>query len=365
MNASPTPLPPAFRLTPDHAPTRLTDHLSWLDANRLAPAAARVLANTPLPDDARAHLDDAYAQARAQWLLRKTALQRFLALMAREPALPVILLKGAALALTLYDDPAIRPMNDIDWLVRPGDMPEVLSRMRESYDEAGLAPGEDVGYLHHFIFTDPATGVRIEPHRTLPLLPGGGAGLDWFLGQTEPHEFEGLPFLVFTPEAQLLHLAAHAMLEHGGPQGAVAIWLYDIDQLIRRWGAGMDWDMAIDRAQALAWEAALQQAILMAREFFETPIPAAIKAWLQLPSADLSGYNILRSMTAGGRSSSLTVFHILRSLSWSQRIRQLSHMLFPSIGYMKGRYPAIPWPLAYPYRWFDSARKLLPALLWK
>jgi len=364
VNASPTPLPPAFRLTPDHAPPRLTDPLFWLDANRLAPAAARVLANTPLPDDVRAHLDDAYAQARAQWLLRKTALQRFLALMAQEPAQPVILLKGAALALTLYDDPAIRPMNDMDLLVAPEHLPEVLRRMRKSYDEAGLAPGGDVGYLHHFIFTDPATGVRIEPHRTLPLLPDEDA-LDWFLNQTGAHDLAGLPYLALTPAAQLLHAAGHAMLEHGGAQGAIAIWFYDIDQLIRRWGSDMDWDMMIDRAQALAWEAALQQAIHLAHDLFDTPPPRAIRAWLQLPSADLSGYNLLRQMTSENRSSSLTVFHILRGLSWSQGIRQTGRMLFPSRAYMRNRYPGLPWLLTYPYRWFAAARKLLPGLLRK
>ncbi len=377
-------LPPAFRppqtarpydrtttRSDDQTTERPPDHptaawLAWLDAHRLAPAAARVLADSPLPDHARAHLDAAYAQARAQWLLRKTALQRFLALVNQEPRLPVILLKGAALALTLYDDPATRPMNDIDLLVSPEHLAQVIARMRGAgYEERSLGAGDDVGYLHHFIFSDPATGVRFELHRTLPLLPAGDDALAWFLTQTTPHVLAGQSFLTFTPEAQILHLAAHGVLEHGGALGAPGIWFYDIDQLIRRWGKTMAWEQTIARAQALTWEAALHEAIRLTKTYFATPAPAAIRDWLQLPVNQLSGYNTMRQMTSAAHSTSLIALHILRRLTWRERIRQGMHMLFPSRAYMRGRYPSLPWPAAYPYRWFDAIRKLLPALLWK
>ncbi len=353
-------LPPVFR-PPDDA-DRLSAWLAWLDANRLAPAAARALAAAPLPESARAHLDAAYARARAQWLLRKTALQRFLALIAREPALPVILLKGAALALTLYDDPAVRPMNDIDLLVAPEHLMAVAERLRQGgYEESSLGAGGDAGYLHHFIFTDPVTSVRIELHRTLPLLPN--ATLSLFLARTPASDLAGLPFFTLAPEAQLLHLASHAVLEHGGEQGAVWIWFYDIDRLLRRWGEEMDWEKTLAWAQQLNWEAALHEALRITARDFSAPMPATISTWLQLPQSKLRGYNTMRQMTSPARSSSLTIFHVLRGLTWRQRLRQIWHMSFPSRDYMKRRYPNIPWPAAYPYRWFDAARKLLPALL--
>ena len=356
-------LPSAFR-PPDDADL-IPAWLSWLDEHRLAPAAARALVDTPLPEDARAHLDAAHARARAQWLLYRAALQRFLQLMTLEPQQPVILLKGAALALTLYDDPATRPMNDIDLLVGPDHLAAVVKRMREAgYAEHSLGAGDDVGYLHHFIFSGPATGMRFEIHRTLPLLPND-TSLSWFLDQTEAHELAGRPFLSLTPAAQLLHAAAHAVLEHGGVQGAVAIWFYDIDQLIRHRGEEIDWNQTIAQARTLAWEAALQEAIRIARRYFATPVPAPIQAWMQQPARDLRGYDLLQQMTVSSRSSSLIIFHILRGLTWRERSTQLLHMLFPSRTYMQRRYDSIPWLLAYPYRWFDAARKLLPALFQK
>ena len=354
-------LPPALQPpAPDTPSQQINDWLAWLDNHRLTPVAARVLAHDArVPAEARAHLNAAYAQARAQWLLRKTALQHLLALAAQEPAQPVILLKGAALTLTLYqNDPATRPMSDIDLLVAPEAIPEMLRRMRASYRERGLSTGDDVGYLHHFIFTDPDTGVQLELHKTLPLLPDP-SHLAWFLQQTESHKLQNNQLLTFTPEAQLLHLISHAILEHGGEQGALGIWLYDIDQLLRKWGENINWEQVLAQAQTLKWEAALYEAIRLAQQHFATPTPPALQPWMQLPQEALSGYNTLRSMTATNRSTSRTAFHILRGLSWQQRRQQLRYMLFPSRTYMQQRYPGLPWLLTYPYRWFDAARKLL------
>ena len=67
----------------------------------------------------------------------------------------------------------------------------------------------------------------------------------------------------------------------------------------------------------------------------------------------------MRQMTSSARSASLTAFQILRGLPWRQRIQQTMHMLLPSRAYMQRRYPGLPWPVAYPYRWFDAVRKLL------
>lgn len=335
--------------------------LAWLDANRLAPIAAHKLAETQLSPSLQKHLQQALTQARAQWLLRKLALQKLLSLTASELASPIILLKGAALALNLYDEPGLRLMNDIDLMAVPEDMPNVLGQMRNVYLERGLSAGNDIGYLHHFLFTDPATNIQLELHKTLPLLVDQNH-LTWFLQQTETHYWKGFTFQTFTPSAQLLHLSSHAVLEHGGEQGALAIWFYDIHKLITRWGRDIDWEEILWQAKKLQWEAALHEAISISHKLFATPIPPAIVSWLQLPQIELSGYNVLRQMTSAHRSSSLTVFHVLRGLTWRQRGQQIFGMIFPSRNYMQRRYPHIPRLFAYPYRWFDATRKLLPAL---
>jgi len=237
------------------------------------------------------------------------------------------------------------------------------------YIEHGLAPGADVGYMHHYIFDTPTTPpVRIELHHTLPLLPEQvePAPLDWFMQQVEPVTLAGRQALILNPTALLLHQAAHAVLEHGGEQGAILIWYYDIDQLWRKRGDDIAWNLLLEQAQRLRWEAALHYALRMTRKYFETEYPDHVQSWLQTPVEKLSGYDTLLRSTAPTRSTSLIAWQILKEMTPRRRLRHALRMAFPHPGYMRRSYPfANSWllPLAYPYRWFDAGSKLLKSYL--
>jgi hypothetical protein len=68
-----------------------------------------------------------------------------------EAGLLTILLKGAALAYTLYPDPALRPMSDLDLLIHPQDLKQAVQviqsmgyRKMESTSGKG---GKNCGWL--------------------------------------------------------------------------------------------------------------------------------------------------------------------------------------------------------------------------
>jgi hypothetical protein len=334
------------------------------------PLAAQRLGDESLPATANARLAADTMQARAQWLHRRLALAAYLDLMRAAPAIPVILLKGAALAVGLYDDPACRPMNDVDVLIPPEQISNAVQRLRAAeYPEHGLAPGSDMGYMHHFIFDSPTTPpVRFELHHTLPLLPEQiePAPLAWFMQQVEPVTVDGEQALIFNPTALLLHQAAHTVLEHGGEQGAPLIWYHDIDQLWRKRGNDIDWSLLLQQAQRLRWEAALHYALQRAREYFETGYPDNVQSWLQMPVAQLRGYDTLVRSVDPARSSSVIAWQILKEMTPRRRLQYALRMAFPAPAYLRRRYPfADSWllPLAYPYRWLDAARKLLKSAL--
>ena len=75
------------------------------------------------------HRDTIHGVARRE-LLRVTLL-RF-----AEASVPVIVLKGAALATLVYPSPALRPMRDIDLLVHRGDRERVEAVLRSLRDGA-------------------------------------------------------------------------------------------------------------------------------------------------------------------------------------------------------------------------------------
>lgn len=75
------------------------------------------------------------AAALAAFVLRSHALEQLAEALARSKA-PVLLVKGAALALTVYPEPWQRGMCDIDLLVRPSDHGQVVAAL----ERAGCRP---------------------------------------------------------------------------------------------------------------------------------------------------------------------------------------------------------------------------------
>jgi hypothetical protein len=139
---------------------------------------------------------------------------------------PVLLLKGAALGA--LEDPSfrLRPMTDIDLLVRPADLP----RARAALVQAGWAETDDpalhalLGTDHHHLppFLDPRLpGLRVELHRAI--LPR-----DHSFAFDESHLFRdarpaSAPFLgalVPTLEHLLLHACIHFAWQHAMQFGA-------------------------------------------------------------------------------------------------------------------------------------------------
>lgn len=152
-----------------------------------------------------------------------------------------IVLKGLPVGLSYYDDPGIRPMSDVDVLVRPDDVPRTLA----SLASVGWQPEQ-----------------RVE-ERTLRLLHGvslhnaGGQTLDlhWAiheedvrLGADDAAWAGARPLRV--GQASTAMLAPAALLVHalaGGSKWAAdpaATWLADATLIIRRGDA--DWDEFID-----------------------------------------------------------------------------------------------------------------------
>jgi len=99
-----------------------------LRENQLGPLAGELLREVD-PQAASQFESDAFAAA-----ARRLAMGRHLERIEKafaEQRIPLVLLKGAALAETVYPEPSLRPMGDIDIWVRSEDMPRATEAMRE------------------------------------------------------------------------------------------------------------------------------------------------------------------------------------------------------------------------------------------
>lgn len=295
---------------------------------------------------------------------------------------PIILLKGAALAATLYPDIALRPMRDLDLLLPRRHLQPALQAVKAlGYREVGpqMRPGLEwpVGY-HVHLRGGPHHGVDLELHQGLiaSSTDWRSPSLDWFWNQTEPFNpskgakkrkggerippmhFRSLaPLLILTPTAHLLYLAAHLMLQHGGAKGRL-LWHYDIHLLISRWSSEIDWDELLDRAQAFHWQAALQAALLETRTRFDTPLPGRVLETL-VKSQDSRSPHFGECKEERVQTEVARTWTELKALDWPTRLRLAWSIACPTPAYLRWRYDPKPswlWPLCYVYRWFEILR---------
>lgn len=134
--------------------------------------------------------------------------------------LDACLLKGAAFAPTLYSSPALRPMADLDVLVRASDFEEWSIEL------------ESIGYVpvdradHATCFRTRETGTFLELHEELTsqasLL---GLSADLLLDRAVPLDAgDGIRLTTLSWEDHLIHLCLHASFQHGFRQPAVNAW---------------------------------------------------------------------------------------------------------------------------------------------
>lgn len=181
--------------------------------------------------DRSAKLPSPDAGAHAAAMLRGRVLERISQALAAQN-LRALLVKGAALALTVYPSPAHRPMGDIDLLVEPNTKPRVLAALELAGGSIHRPPGRpfsadffnEVGLL----FPCGAMSFPVEVHTSLDKLVARPIPIrDLFdrarEAPTLPHLF--LPSL----EDHALQVALHA----AGSELRIPLNLLDLELLLR------------------------------------------------------------------------------------------------------------------------------------
>jgi hypothetical protein len=151
------------------------------------------------------------------------------------------LLKGVAMAATVYPQPSMRHIHAIDLLVEPEqwrEANEVLPNLRFSADPPGPDAAHHVNYKHR-------SGLALGMHSRaffLPYFEMPSAALE---DRARPIDMGPCQAKVFAPEDNLVHVCGHAMYAR---TRANLRWACDAAFLIQK-NPDLDWALVIDTAE--------------------------------------------------------------------------------------------------------------------
>jgi len=219
----------------------------------------------------------------------------------RQEGVDAILLRGLALAETVYDDPALRPFSDFDLLIRRQD----LERAKATLLDLGyhFSPRDvDARYFerNHLHLRFVKANAVIELHWALDhKYTMFAIDYDAFFSEARDGELGGAPALLIPPENLLLslciHLVKHCYYMRLIPPGPELVaWILndgflilfsDIDGLLRRHERDLDWDLVLQQARRWLVEPVVQPSLALVVRLFRTPVPERVLESLPAPRA--------------------------------------------------------------------------------
>jgi hypothetical protein len=201
-----------------------------------------------------------------------------------------VLLKGAALAYTLYPSFAERPMGDIDLLVAQDRALEARTILLQAGWSWNAERWRDENYRdhHHLPPMDDARGgvVKLELHTEL-FIGGNPFNLSGEVIRRDARLVAVGPRLVRVPSLlhELLHACVHFAWSHTMRSGS---WRAFRDVAVLTRSPELDWNAFVADARANRAETCCFWTLRLARDLMGAPVPAPVLAALRPPLPELA-----------------------------------------------------------------------------
>jgi len=287
------------------------------------------------PKDIRETLATHAKRSAATDLLSEMELRKVLADLA-DAGLHPLILKGTALAYSLYSAPYLRPRCDTDLLFPDRDAAEQAWTLLQTmgYQRPNAISGDHVSY-------------QFSCHRSHPSGASHTFDMHWRISNRQYfaqvltyqklEELSGT-LLALGPNARALgkqHALLHALMHRVGhlPGGHAErlIWLYDI-HLLAKTLSESEWRYVTDWAAANDLRSVCLNGLDTAKAVFRTLIPEGIEERLK-EGAEKERYTPERLATS--LKANTTDF---LALPWSKRFLFLGEHIFPGRDYMAKKY---------------------------
>ena len=205
----------------------------------------------------------------------------------RDNRIEVIVLKGAHLAQAVYGNIGLRPMIDLDLMVRAPD----LSRAGTCLKELGYVEDEKNGSEHavscsHYAYTGSAPSESLEIHWNIEGEPTPfKIPIDELWERRCAAMIAGVQTSTLSPEDLLLHLCVHTSFHHLFNSFAIRS-LCDIAETVRHYDGQLDWEQVVNRCRQWRATNCVYLTLHLAKELLGANVPDEIAHCLEPKNFD-------------------------------------------------------------------------------
>lgn len=247
----------------------------------------------------------------------------------RDADVPVIMLRGGALAATVYPDPAVRHCHDIALLVREADVGRAGAALLQTGRTSvpwNPADGGPAAILRD------GTSLPIELHTHLLDIPYFSFDRSAVIDRCECVTIAGVETLVLCPDDALLHVCAHASYSEARRSMR---WLTDVFYLVRQ--GRVQWGRLLQSASAARVDWPLYTALMYAQEQLDVAVPPEVLGALgqRASAAPAVARDIALHGVRAGDNASLRVLFSRMPEGWNVRLAAMYWFLFPSRAYVR------------------------------
>lgn len=236
----------------------------------------------------------------------------------------VILLKGAALAKTLYPQPTLRHCHDIDLLIQPSDLPRATELLLahdfqlQAHNPAAAQAGNSLHFRH-------ASGLPIALHTRLFREPFFDLPLDDAWQSAQPLT-KGEPYAMLAPTWELVHILGTVIC---APSRARVTWVCDAHYLITA-NPTLDWPRVGELAGQSHLALAAWVLLTYLHEQHYLPMPPSLLADLQRLGAQASRGEVEHLLQCARNQRAVGYGELWEAASsWQERAQVARWMLLP------------------------------------
>jgi len=265
----------------------------------------------------------------------------------RNAGFQVIVLKGAVLAEKIYRNLALRPMTDVDLLVKKEDM----WRLYEQLKILGYKPSDisvdDIDFSSTYLTTidyrSPSSNspsFHIHWHFVNSTIPNESyiknIKIEDIWRDAEKTKIADVETLVMAPHHLLIHLSEHALrVTHSLSKLSL---LCDIDEAVNSYKEDLDWERLIKESLKFNLNRMVYPSLYFTSKFLETRIPEYVLSKLRPERLSLGEKIFMNSISKNKRFPGLSyLVHLSMNNGLYKKMKFLGETLFPPAQFMAQR----------------------------